>query len=150
MNDLRRCLLDLDIAGIKAAWAQHSPHLPQPKNDAEALVSLHHARTQAQSIPLRARAYSHRWLLDHGYPSGLPDGLRPKADRLYPVVVEAVGIAVLGTSPLSRAAAPMIRSAMSDAVAECYADGRREPEFVRARMMEARRKATRQLFGGKA
>jgi hypothetical protein len=36
--------------------------------------------------------------------------------------------------PLAKA----IEKAMSDAVAEAYADGKRAPEFVRARMREAR------------
>jgi len=146
MNDLRRCLLDLDVAAIRALWAQQA-HLPQPATAAEALASLHYARTAAESIPLEARVYSHRWLLDHDLPSGLPDELRHRAERLYPVVHEGVAIVVMGTSPLTREVAPLIRSAMGDAVEECYADGRREPEIVRPRMLEARALVTRQLLG---
>jgi hypothetical protein len=70
------------------------------ESDAEALVTLHHARTQAESIALKLRAWSHRWLLEHGYPSGLPDHLKPSAERIYPRVVEGVGISVNFRSPI--------------------------------------------------
>jgi hypothetical protein len=69
-------------------------------------------------------------------PSALPDWLRPRADQLYPKVVEGVGIAVRGPGH-KRALALALRSAMERAVAECYADGKTEPDFVRARIAEA-------------
>jgi hypothetical protein len=75
-------------------------------------------------------------------PSALPDWLRPRADQLYPKVVEGVGIAVRGPGH-KRALALALRTAMEQAVAECYADGKTEPEFVRARMADARTKVLR-------
>src|SRR6266403_1167373 len=96
----RRCLIDLDVAAARKLWAQTRPGFVRPDNDKEMLIVLHHARTQASSIALRQRAWSHRWLLDHGYPSGLPDKLKPRAERIYPRVVEAVGISVNARSEL--------------------------------------------------
>jgi len=140
--EFRRCLVDCDTVGIRKLWAHVSPHLPQPQDDDQALVTIHHARTQAQSLPLKLRAYSHRWLTERSLPSGLPDELKPSAERLYPRIVSAVGIAV---KPFRQSAdhAKALQGAMSDAVADAYADGRQEPEFVKARMREARDKFLR-------
>lgn len=100
------------------------------------------------SIALKLRAYSHRWLLDNGYPSGLPDDLKPAAERIYPRVAEAVGIAVKGNSELGRAVAPFIRGAMEYAVEDIYADIKSpDPIFVKGRMQEARKGAVRKLLG---
>ena len=104
---------------------------------------LHHARTQAASMPLNLRAYSHRWLLDHGYPSGLPDELKPRAERIYPRVASAVGISVNVRSAFMKPVAEALRGAMSDAVMDAYADGKTDPAFVSARMREAREKIMR-------
>ncbi|ODT22226.1 MAG: hypothetical protein ABS35_15355 [Kaistia sp. SCN 65-12] len=148
-NDaFRRCLVELDVAGIRALWREVAPHLPQPSNDAEALLTLHRARTEASSIDLRLRAYSHRWLIDNGYPSGLPDALRPRAERaFYPRIVDAVGVCVRPSSPDLAPAAREVEQAMSDAVADAYAGRRTDPGFVRARMSEARVAARKRLFG---
>lgn len=145
--EMRRCLEAVDIAGIRKLWQHVSTHLPQPERDADALVAIHHARTQSQSIAFKLRAYSHRWLTDRGYPSGLPDELKPKAERIYPRIVEAVGISVNSKSQLFKPIMTLVRDAMSDAVEEAFADGRTEPAFVSARMQEARVKTVRQLVG---
>lgn len=101
------------------------------------------ARTAAGSIALQLRAYSHRWLLDNGYPSQLSDDLKPRAERLYPKVEGVVGISVNSKYPAVQRA---IEGAMQNAVIETYADGHRdEPEVVRARMMEARERERRGL-----
>lgn len=126
------------MAGIKAVWRHVSLHLPQPQTDREALVAIHYARTLAQSIPFKLRAYSHRYLLDNGFSSGLPDDFKPKAERIYPRIVEGVGIAVRAASEYSKLIAPVIQGAMSDAVSEAYADGLTDPAFVSQRMKEAR------------
>jgi hypothetical protein len=111
------------------------------------LIAMHHARTQANSIPLKKRAYSHRWLLDHGFPSGLPDKLKPRAERIYPKIVSAVGIAVK-TNGVFAAAGPLIQEAMEDAVKEAVADGRLEDaEYVKQRIQEARQGAVQKLLG---
>lgn len=100
-----------------------------------------------QSIALRLRAYSHRWLINNGYPSGLPDELKPKAERIFPRIVGAVGISVNTKHEWLRPATVEIGRAMSDAVENAYADRREEPEFVRSRMIEARDRTRRKLFG---
>ncbi len=134
MNEFRRCLIELDTAAIRKLWASTGQH--QPKDDAETLIALHSARTQAQSVPVNMRTYSHRWLVERGLPSGLPDELKPKADQSQ--IVEAVGVSVKAMSEANIPLAKAIERAMSDAVAEAYADGNRNPEFVKARMEEAR------------
>jgi hypothetical protein len=144
---MRECLEACDVARLRALWAEMSPRLPQPKDDAEALICLHHARTQAKSVRFRLRAYSHRWLVERGYPSGLPDRLKPRAEQMAPKIVEAVAIVSLAGSSLTAPIAGLVRDAMSDAVAECYADGRTDPETVRSRILEARAKSVHQLIG---
>lgn len=139
--EFRRCLIDLDVIGVCDLWFHVAPGMPQPKNNEEALISLHHARTQAGSIPVRLRCWSHSWLVERGLPSGLPDWLKAKADRLYPRRAEAVGISVKAFSAGGVERARAIEKAMSDAVAECYADGERDPGIIKARMAEARRAA---------
>jgi hypothetical protein len=141
--EMQRCLVDCDVLGAMKLWKHISPNMPQPKNDAEGLIVLHHARTQSISIPFRLRAYSHRWLCDNGLPSGLPDKLRPKAEQIYPRLVEAVGVSVKALSEANIPLAKAIERAMSDAVAEAYSDGKRDPGFVKARMNEARQRVLR-------
>jgi hypothetical protein len=142
---MRQVLVECDVSGARRLWAEYAPHMPQPQDDAEALVCLHRARTEAASLALRLRAYSHRWLVDHDWPSGLPDELRPKAERLYPRIASSVGIGVKSAYP---EVASEIRGAMEDAVLEAEADGRlTDAPFVKGRMMEARAKARKILFG---
>jgi len=62
-------------------WAGIFPNEPQPQDDAATLATLHYARTLANSVPFKLRAYSHRWLCERNLPSGLPDALKPKAER---------------------------------------------------------------------
>lgn len=137
-DDFLRCLEELDVAGARALWRQVQPNMPQPQTDHDALVALHHARTQSISVDFRKRSYSHRWLTDNGYPSGLPDDLRPRAERMYPKIVSAVGVCVAAVTQGSQPLAEAMQQAMSDAVSACYAEGRTDPDFVRARMAEAR------------
>lgn len=134
----RSCLIDLDIEIARRAWIAAFPYLPELGSDADVLIILHRARTEAMIVPFNLRAYSHRWLEERGFPSGLPDYLRPRAERIYPRIVDGVGISVSSISGRNSELAQEMRSAMSDAVEECYADGRTEPEFVRQRMTEAR------------
>jgi hypothetical protein len=139
-DEFRRCLIDLDVVGICDLWFHVCPHLPQPKNNEEALVTMHYARTTARTVPLRLRCYSHAWLTERGLPSGLPDWWKPKAARLYPHQVKAVGVSVKALSEANASRARAIEKAMSDAVAECYADGVTDPDVVKARMDEARQR----------
>jgi hypothetical protein len=136
-DHFRRALEECDVVTVRKLWAHIAPGMPQPVTDFEALVTIHHARTQTISIRLKQRAYSHRWLLDHDLPSGLPDELKPRAERLYPRVVHAVGVSVNSLSGRMAPLAVELRQAMSDAVADAYADHQTEPGFVKARMFDA-------------
>lgn len=147
-----RALLEAgDVDALRKAWSRVAPHLPQPASREQAEVVMHHARTQTASLPLRARAWSHRWLSERGLPSGLPDPLRPKAERIYPRIAEGVGISVNFKSAWMKPAAAEVRGAMEDAVSEAYADtrgGQRpDPGFVAARMKDAKARKLRALFG---
>jgi hypothetical protein len=108
---------------------------------------MHHARTQTETVSLKARAWSHRWLTERGLPSGLPDRLKPSAERIYPRVATSVGISVNTRSPWLKPAMVEVRRSMEDAVEDCYANGDTAPAIVRPRMFEAREKTLRSLFG---
>lgn len=141
--EMRRCLESLDVVGVRRLWAHIAPHLAGAgMGDAEVLVSLHHARTQSESMSLKLRAYSHRWLVDNGYPSGLPDPLKPRAERLYPRIADAVGISV---NSKYEQVQREISGAMIDVVENCYADRKTAPEYVRPRMLDARFRAQKRL-----
>lgn len=146
-DEFRDALERGDFRHLRRIASVAMPHLPQPKTDAEAEIVMHHARTQAGNVTLRSRAWSHRWLTERNLPSGLPDELRPRAERMYPVVAEGVVIAAGAMSEAMRPAGKIIQGAMSDAVAEAYADRRTEPSFVRSRILAARDRAKRHLFG---
>jgi hypothetical protein len=148
MDAMRQALEECDVARACRIWAELYPHMDPPANDAEALVTLHMARTAAESVRFDLRAYSHRWLVDHGHRSLLPDSLRPKAERIYPVDAPGVGIAVRVGSPELIPAGLEIRASMETAVLEAHADGRlTDTPFVRARMTEARAYTRKKLFG---
>lgn len=143
----RRCLIDLDIVGIQRLWKHVSPHLPQPKTELETLVALHYGRTCASSVPEDLRLYSHMWLIDRGWPSALPDILKPKAERMYPKVVETVGISVNVRSELLKPLVVPVRTAMENAVLEAFADKKTNSDHVKERMFEARRQTIKKLMG---
>ena len=145
-DELRRYLVECDIPGVKRLWAHVAPHLPQPENDYIALATIHRARTEAESIPFGLRAYSHRWLLDHELPSGLPEHLKPKAEQMTAKIVSAVGISV-NSSEFMRPIAALVQSAMETVVEEAYADNDTDPALIRARMDEAKRHTIKKLLG---
>lgn len=142
-----RCMVSMDCATARRLWAHTNVHLHQPKDDVEMAIVLHHARTQSDQVPLKARAYSHAWLSERNLPTGLPDHLRASAERLCPVIVDAVAISCRASSALMAPIVGLVRASMENAVSDAYAEGRREPGFVRVRMEEARVKTVRQLVG---
>jgi hypothetical protein len=80
-------------------------------------------------------------------PSGLPDNLRPRAQRLYPRTVEGVGVSVNFQSQILRPAAKIIRDDINAAILDEYAiDGTPKVESVKKAMENARRKAMKRLF----
>jgi hypothetical protein len=58
----RRCLLALDVPGMKRLWRETSPHLHQPQSDDEMLETMHRARVGMNSVPADMRDCSVRWL----------------------------------------------------------------------------------------
>lgn len=147
-SEFRALLEQGDVQGLRGLWEVAMPHLPQPKSYAEAEKVMHITRTQMETLPLRPRAYSHRWLTERNLPSYLPDELKPKAERMYPVVVEGVGIFIKPSSnEYLRPAQLEVQRSMEHAVADAYAEGRTDPEFVKRQMADAKDKTMRALFG---
>jgi hypothetical protein len=79
-SEFRRCLVELDVKAVRELWKHVAPHL-EIHNDREALYTLHMARTEAQSVPLKLRQYSDRWLRERGFGSNLPPLLRENPGR---------------------------------------------------------------------
>ncbi len=99
-------------------------------------------------MPFKMRAYSHAWLSNNNWPSALPAFMRPRAERVYPVVKAAVGISLNSNSSLIRSALPIIRRAMEGAVMDCHADGKIDnAPLVKERMNDAKDSTIRKLFG---
>jgi len=145
---MRRALEEHDLVTCCKLWEHVAPNLPQaPKSEHEARFVMHYACTLAGNVVLRSRAYSHRWLVDNGYPSGLPDELKPRAERMFPKIMDAVGIACGTASEAMRPLVPYVRGAMEHVVLDHYADGVKDPKIIKPRMLEARRKAIKQLIG---
>jgi len=144
---MRRALEEHDLVTCCKLWEVVAPKMPQPKNEHEARITMHHACTQTENINLRSRAYSHRWLVDHGYPSGLPDKLKPKAEQMFPKIVDVVGIACGSTSKLMQPVVVQVRGAMEHVVLDHYADGIKDPEVIKPRMLEARKQMIKKLLG---
>jgi hypothetical protein len=148
LNDqFRQALEEGDVKLVRRLAAYVMPHLPQPASDAEAEATMHLCRTGRGNITLKARAYSHKWLLERGLPSHLPDHLKPSAERLYPRVVEAVGISVKSRNPLLKDAMASVQRSMELVVEDMYANGDKDPARVKTRMMEAHDDEMRRLFG---
>ena len=146
-SEFRQLLESGDVEGCRRYWHTHAPNMPQLQSRAEAEAAMHMARTAAETVRIRARAYSHRWLLDRGLPSQLPDRLKPAAGRLYPAVVEAVGFSVNFRSSILAPAAAEVQSAVTAVIEDCYANGDKDPELVRARMLDTKDATIRKLFG---
>ena len=51
-----------DVDGCRAFFAANAAHLPQAETREQSEIIMHRARTEAASVSLRARAWSHRWL----------------------------------------------------------------------------------------
>ncbi len=147
-GEMRRCLEEVDITAARRLWAKLAPNCPQPESDGEVLATIHYARTRTVTLPKRARFYSHRWLEDHNLPSGLPDAMRPPAERMYPRSESAVGISYNARSSLLKSVTDHVRSAMEYAVLDAYADGNQDDHsFIRLRMNEARLRTLKKLLG---
>jgi len=147
IDEFRDCLERGDFHTMRQLWARVATHLPQPEDDAAAEASLHMARTQANSLALRLRAYSHRWLTERGLPSQLPETLRAPAERLYPQIVEAVGISINSSNDHLKPLAKEAERRAGIAVEEMYADGDTDPEVVKKRIQEVKTNVMRSAIG---
>jgi hypothetical protein len=145
-EDFRAALEAGDVRLVRKMWSSFFPGMPQPKPE-HAETVMHMARTVSETVSLKARAYSHKWLCERNLPSQLPDKLRPAAERMYPRVVEGVGISVNCRNPLLKPAMLEVRKSMEDAVADAYANGDTDPALVSRLMAEARAKTEKKLFG---
>lgn len=147
--EFRRCLLDVDVVAVRRLWRHVSPHLAQPQDDDEARATIHYARTQATSIPLKARAWSHKWLLDHGLPSGLPDALKPKAERFYPRIVEGTGFATGGSLalPVFEPLRATIHTAVEAVILDEYSGRVVNHDLLRGRIQETVDRTIRRELG---
>ncbi len=105
---------------------------------------MHRGRTEAESIHLSKRLYSHAWLVERGLPSGLPDHLRPPAERVHPRIIAAVGIAVKSMSG-NRERAREIEAAMAEAAGDAMTSGITDPKRVSELMWEARDRLLRRF-----
>ena len=138
-----------DVKRLRAAWHQVASGMPQPENDEQAEIVMHMTRTKSETVTLRARAYSHRWLTERMLPSSLPDDLKAPAERLFPRVVEAVGVSVNFGSPYLAPAAAEVRGAIEASIEDCYANGDTAVVVVKAQMGAARDRTLRALFGSR-
>lgn len=124
-----RCLIDLDVRQIRRLWQHIAPGMSQPKNDAEALYTMHLARTTMKTgIPKHLVEYSKRWLNER---------------RTMSIVENAVGISVNAPAHRAKQAGNM-REAMQDSVFDSLRAGidlDLEAVEVRRRMNIAARKA---------
>lgn len=126
-TEFRRCLVEIDVEGMRRLWAHVSPHLPQPYCDAEALETIHRARVDMATLAPDARRYSMDWL----------------RERETSRVVSAVGIAVKAINESRKTQAAEMQHAMSQAVADAVRDGvslDTEADEIRARIAAARKR----------
>lgn len=128
--EFRRCIEQLDVVGVRRLWQHVSPHLPQPKDDREALHTLHLARVRVETLPPKMRQYSQDWL---------------DAETARLKVSCGVGISI--EAPIHRRTqAAETRAAMSGAVTDSIKAGidiDTEAAEVRLRMNKAREKLWR-------
>lgn len=146
----RRCLVELDVNGMRKLHAHVSPHLPSPGDDRLVLATMHRARTQLRTMALKDRAYSHRWLLDHGYPSGLPDELKPRAERLYPRVVAATGFSANFGPKLLKPLKHPVEHAVGEVILDAYGTDKVDKidhAKLRGAMLEKKDETVRKLVG---
>lgn len=144
-DDFLQALIDGDVRRLKRMWSRVGAHLPQDGDDE---VCMHIARTATERIPLKLRAYSHRWLGERGYPSRLPDRLKPSAERMYPQIASAAGFAWNSSSSILAPAKPYVEKAVGDRVSDIFANGDGgKTELVKSEMIATKNRTLKSLFG---
>lgn len=134
MNEFLRILIDLDVPAAQRAG--------EAIGVTGSLETLHLARTMSEDVPTKLRVYSHEWLVERRLPSHLPNEMKPKPEQVEQRIVSAVGISVHSELPGVEEA---VRGAMERAVLDAYAGGNEDPDFVKARMNEAKARELRAL-----
>jgi hypothetical protein len=144
-DNMLQCIREIDHELAMKLWKHVRPWAAQPENDLQAIIMLHYSRTQIASMPEALRLYSHCFLRDHGMPSALPDHLKPKAERLYPVGTRSVGVSSGKAGGSKTSFNFAVQKVMSDAVLETYADGHIDnPRKVKSRILEMRARFKKQ------
>lgn len=129
--EILRCLLELDIAGIRKVWKEMSPHLDQPESDWQTLRIMHEARIRMRNISPLQKRYSEHWLRE----------LESKTR-----IAAAVGIIVKSLSKAGAGRAQDVQAEMSEAVVQAVKDGvdiELEVKETHARMARARQRIIR-------
>ena len=133
-----RCLMEGDLRGIMALHRHIAPFAAE-MTPADALVSLHIARMEANSIPEQAKRWSRAWLLDNGYERR--DGRWQRTDtKERTVFAEAVGISSSSPGGHKTPLNYRIQAAMEDSLLNSLAKGIFEPQKQKEGMMKARAK----------
>jgi hypothetical protein len=152
-TELRRCLVDCDVDALLGLWKMLYPTQTPPETRQDCLIAIHIARTGSARLPFRFRAYSHQWLKDNLPPdlaakaSQLPDELKPRAERMYPRIVEAVGICVAGHGNKKTDYHHHVMKKLGEAVHEFYNFNLfkvMDPERLKERMTEIHDKLRKQ------
>lgn len=107
-REILRCLVALDVAGIRRVWKEMAPHLDQPESDWDALRTMHEARIRMEKLSPEQKRYSEHWLRE----------MKNKTK-----IAAAVGIAVKALRGEDRERAANIQAAMSEAVLVAIKDG---------------------------
>lgn len=138
---MRETLATGDVPRLMSIWGAINPAMPQPESYEEGEVILHQARTSAESVALEKRLYSHAFLDERGYPSGLPDALRPPRERKGPSVIFSAVLVAVGTTSTRedrRQEARAIEAVMSQAAGEMVSSGILDRDRIVAHMWQAR------------
>lgn len=131
--EFRRCLLELDVDGMRRLWERVSPHLTRTSRE-ETLYSMHLARVKMRTIPAKLRAYSQAWLDEYAKPR----------------VVPAIGLAVGTTNPGRATAALDLRREWEHVVMSAVREGvdlDKEAAEIKLRCVEARKRLDRFRYG---
>jgi len=136
--ELRRCLLEADLHGLQAVWRHIAPHLAELPPD-QAVISMHMARVESETMPAGIKAYSKAWLAEYGIKrtnGRWVDACVTEAPRKS-VIVEAVGIASLSLGK-DRTLSDLVVRAMQDALLEGLERNIVEPPMQKELMLKAR------------
>lgn len=128
----RQAMVEGNFMRCGQLWADAFPNMPKPSNIEAA---MHTARTASISMPTPKRIYSNEWLIERGFPSSLPDELKPER----PVHTYGIGVSVNSVSKREDRAeeAKAVEYAMGQAGACAMFDGVKDTGLIKKIMREA-------------